>query len=220
MGIAPKRPSVQPRKAVATTKTKAQRQWYVLRDLHRPNAKTRAYQMLRKHGLEVFVPMKWTQKTRNGKRVGVEAPALPDLLIVHATEARLDPYVTTQNLLQYRLLRGGWMKKMVVPDDEMMRFMSALNGASSVGYYSPEEYQESNIGKEVRIHGGAFDGESGELLNVSGTKNKRIVVRLSNLFVALIELKADGTVADEAEPAMDIESAMDVEQKEEETAGA
>lgn len=163
--------------------------WYVLRDLRRANAKVRAYQKLAQEGFEVFTPLKWVWKTRACKRVMTERPIIPDLLIVHATVLELKPYVTFKNKLLFRFIRGGREKKMVIGDNEMSRFMRVASEASSIEYYLPEEFTPDKIGKPITIKGGQFDGEEGVLLNVSGGKKKRIVVRLSNLFVAVIELK-------------------------------
>nr|WP_172618142.1 hypothetical protein [Parabacteroides distasonis] len=33
--------------------------WFVLRDLTRPNAKRPAYRLLEEKGIEVFTPMRW-----------------------------------------------------------------------------------------------------------------------------------------------------------------
>lgn len=171
------------------TMTDEEKKWYVLRDFRRANTKVRAYQRLAQKGFEVFTPMKWALEVRGGREVRAERPAIPDLLIVHSTETELAPYVTSANQLLFRFVRGGVRKKMVVGDDEMERFMRMASEASSIEYYSPEEFAPGRIGKPITIKGGQFDGEEGVLLDVDGKRRKRIVVRLSNLFVAVIELK-------------------------------
>lgn len=180
---------------IAETKAEEAREWYVLRDLRRANAKVRACQVLRETGLEVFTPMKWVQETVAGKRIRVERPVIPDLLIVHATLTELAPFVTFANRLQFRFVRGGREKKMVVNETEMERFMRAASEASSIEYYSPEDFNPDQIGTTIRIKGGPLDGEEAVLLNVNGKRKRQIIVRLSNLFVAVIELKQH-----EAEP--------------------
>lgn len=171
--------------------------WYVLRDLRRANAKSRAYQLLLRNKIEVFTPMKWERGKGEGRRAIVETPVIPDLLIAHSSVSRLAKYVTAENRLQYRYLRGGWLRKMTVDDAEMRRFMQAMSAGSYVDYYSPEDFNPGRIGETITIRGGAFDGQEGILLRVDGAKRKSLVVRLSNLFVAVVELKdqADGTAA-------------------------
>lgn len=179
--------------------------WYVLRDLRRGNVKKRGYHLLKQRKIDVFSPINIVWSIRNGKKRKESKFAIPDLLIVHSTEEELSKYVTFANKLQFRFLRGGWMKKMVVSDTEMKEFIQAANGASSITYYSVEEYSPENIGNEITIKGGPFNGESGKLLSVRGTKNKQIVVRLSNLFVAVIELEAE-TKEDETTEETDIQA--------------
>lgn len=173
------------------TKKEVVKKWYVLRDLRRANVKKRGYHLLKQMNIEVFSPINVVRSVRNGKKRKEAKFVVPDLLIVHSTEVKLERYVTFANKLQYRFLRGGWQKKMVVSDEEMEKFMRAASGASSITYYSVDEYSPENIGNEIEIKGGPFNGETGELLSVRGTKNKQIVVRLANLFVAVIELKAE-----------------------------
>lgn len=169
--------------------------WYVLRDLRRPNVKSRAYHKLLNEGVEVFTPIKWEREKRDNRKFIIEKPIIPDLLIAHSSVRKLRKHVTFSNKLQYRFLPGGFQKKMTVNDAEMQRFMQAMSDASYVDYYSPNEFNPERIGEPITIKGGAFDGEQGILLSVNGTKRKSIVVRLANLFVAVIELKDQEDVA-------------------------
>jgi len=166
------------------------RKWYVLRDLRRPNVKDRAYHILKRKKLEVFTPTKKVTVSLRNSKITVERSIIADLLIVKSSISELKKYVTQDNKLQYRYIPGGWQKKMYVKDEEMKRFKRAVSAASDVSYYSPEEYSPSRIGEPITIKGGAFDGEEGILLSVNGKKKKSIVVRLANLFVAVIELKS------------------------------
>jgi hypothetical protein len=59
--------------------------WFVLRDLTRPNAKRPAYRLLEEKGIEVFTPMRWQLVERKGKRIREEVPLLHDLLFAHTT---------------------------------------------------------------------------------------------------------------------------------------
>lgn len=46
-----------------------QRQWYVMRDLKRCNAKLPAYKLLGDMKIEIFTPMVWKLVVRQGKRI-------------------------------------------------------------------------------------------------------------------------------------------------------
>ena len=84
-----------------------QTQWFVLRDLKRPNAKLPAYKFLRNERFEVFVPMKTRVITRQGKKEIEEIPVIQDLLFVHADRESLDPLISKTETLQYRFICPG-----------------------------------------------------------------------------------------------------------------
>ena len=54
---------------MALLKNEQRMHWYVMRDLKRPNAKLPAYKQLSDEHLEVFTPMQWRLKLKNGKRI-------------------------------------------------------------------------------------------------------------------------------------------------------
>lgn len=76
--------------------------WFVLRDLTRPNAKRPAYRLLEEKGIEIFTPMRWRLVERKGKRIREEVPLLHDLLFAHTTRTCMDPIVEEISTLQYR----------------------------------------------------------------------------------------------------------------------
>lgn len=96
--------------------------WFVLRDLTRPNAKCPAYRLLEEKGIEIFTPMCWRLVERKGKRIREEVPLLHDLLFAHTTRTCMDPIVEEISTLQYRYLRGGYRKPMTVGHVEMKPF--------------------------------------------------------------------------------------------------
>lgn len=101
--------------------------WFVLRDLTRPNAKRPAYRLLEEKGIEIFTPMRWRLVERKGKRIREEVPLLHDLLFAHTTRTCMDPIVEEISTLQYRYLRGGYRKPMTVGHAEMNRFICAVH---------------------------------------------------------------------------------------------
>ena len=59
------------------------RQWFVMRDLKRGNAKQPAYKLLGELKIRFFTPMVWKLRIRQGKRVRQQVPFMPDLLFVY-----------------------------------------------------------------------------------------------------------------------------------------
>lgn len=166
-------------------------QWFVMRDLKRPNAKLPAYKLLRDEKFEVFVPMKWQLLNRNGVKERREIPVIPDLLFVHATKERLDDIVAVTGTLQYRFLRNHYCVPMTIPDNEMARFIYAVNSSKSPRFYLPEEITSGMHGRKVRIVGGPLDGYEGNLLTHRGSKIKRLMIELQNYFAVGVEVNPE-----------------------------
>lgn len=168
------------------------RRWFVMRDLKRANAKLPAYRMLRDAGIEVFTPMKWHVVMRLGRKVREEVPFIRDLFFVHCSRLRLDPIVTSTPTLQYRYFKGGrYLEPAVVSDRAMDTFIKAVATVESPVYYSPDELTPGMIGRRVRIVGGPLDGREARLLNLRGSRKKRIIVEIPSVIVAAVEISPD-----------------------------
>lgn len=167
------------------------KQWFVMRDLKRTNAKQPAYRLLAEQQVEVFTPMKWTLVTSKGKKVRKEVPFLQDLVFVHDTREKIDPIVAKCPTLQYRFLRKTYRKPMTVPTSEMERFIHAVSSSESPRYYLPEEITPDMYSRKIRIVGGPLDGYEGCLLTMRGSKVKRLLVELPNLLTAGVEVSPE-----------------------------
>lgn len=166
-------------------------QWFVMRDLKRPNALAPAYRQLPELGIETFTPMHWHVVTRKGKKLREERPYIFDLVFVHSDRETIDAVCINIPTLQYRYVRGGYQRPMVVADKEMERFVKAVQSVDNPEYYSPEEITADMIGREVRIVGGMLDGYEGRLLKCRGTRRRRLLVAIPNLLVAAVEVNPD-----------------------------
>ncbi len=162
--------------------------WFVMRDLKRPNAKLPAYKRLAEIGFEVFTPMRWHIATRGGKRTREQVPFLPDLLFVHTERDLLDPIVEETDTLQYRYIRGGYRKPMIIADKEMERFIRAVSSVEAPRYYLPGEITPAMYGHKIRIIGGPLDGCEGQLLKIRGSRVKRLIIEIPGLIVASVEI--------------------------------
>lgn len=164
--------------------------WFVLRDLKRPNAKEPAYRQLAAADVEVFTPMRWQLRVRDGKRIREQVPFIRDLLFVHAARSVVDPYVERTPTLQYRYCKGGgYRNPMTVPDGDMERFIRAVALSANPVYYLPEELTEAMLGRPVRIVGGSMDGYTGRLLSLRGARTRRLLVELPGFFAAGVEVE-------------------------------
>lgn len=165
--------------------------WYALRDLKRPNATLPAYKQLSGENLEVFTPMKWTLSTKGGRRVRILIPVMQDLLFVHASLLLVEPIVRRINTLQFRFDRGGYCKPLIIPEDDMTRFIRAVSSSENPKYFMPGELTEAMCGRAVRIIGGPLNGYEGNLLKIRGSRIRRLIVELPNFITAGVEVQPE-----------------------------
>lgn len=166
--------------------------WFVMRDLKRRHSLRRAYQELMERGFEVFTPMRETVTVKKGVKVRKEEPIIADLLFVRSAKGPLDKVVANISTLQYRYRLGHSVNDpTVVRDDDMERFINAVRNSKNPRYYLPEEIRSEMYGKEIRVVGGPFDGYTGRLLSLRGSKTKRLLVELPGFITAAVEVCPD-----------------------------
>jgi hypothetical protein len=162
-----------------------------MRDLKRVNTKLPAYKYLGDRHIEVFTPMQWTLKVRNGIRVRENRPFMHDLLFVHDAREVIDPIVDKTPTLQYRYIKGRYRDPMTVDDTEMDSFIRAVNASDNPKFYMPDEITPDLYGRKIRIVGGPLDGCEGRLMTLRGSKVKRLLVDLPNLFHVSVEVNPE-----------------------------
>lgn len=108
---------------------------------------------------------------------------------VHDTKEAIDPIVNKIPTIQYRFQKGGgYGKPMTVPNEDMERFIHAVNVSENPRYYLPCELLPAMCGRNICIVGGPLDGYEGKLLTVRGSKTKRLLVELPNFFSVGVEV--------------------------------
>ena len=167
----------------------ADKQWFVMRDLTRPNAKLPAYKMLEKMKIDFFTPMVHKLVMVKGKREDREVPFIHDLIFVHDAQEVIDPIVESVHTFQYRFLKQR--KPMTVRDADMERFISAVRATDNPVYFRPGELAPAMCGRRVRIVGGPLDGYEGRLLSIRGSRVRRLVVELPSLLFVAVEVQPE-----------------------------
>ena len=165
--------------------------WFAMRDLKRANAQWPAYKMLAGMGFEVYTPMKDKVTVKNGKRIRESVPFMPDLLFVRGARKDLDPVVNGTDTLQYRFMRNGYCKPMIVRDEEMTRFITAVSNTESVRFYHPDEIKPEMVGRRIRIIGGPLSELEGTLITMRGSKTKRLLVEIPDFLTAGVEVQPE-----------------------------
>lgn len=167
------------------------KQWFVMRDLKRPNSLTPAFRTLPEMGIETFTPMHNCVVMHKGVKTREDLPYIHDLLFVHSTSEEIDAIVSHMPTLQYRFVRGGYRQPMLVSDRDMDRFIKAVQTVESPQYFSPSEITPEMIGRQVSIIGGQLDGYEGKLLKCRGSRKRRLLIAIPNIIVAAIEVEPE-----------------------------
>ena len=170
---------------------KDDRQWFVMRDLTRSNARHPAYLMLKELKLRYFTPMVTKLMVRNGRREAVEVPFMQDLIFVYDTREIIDPIVERVNTFQYRYLRNTNREPMTVRKEEMERFIRVVELSKFPRYYRPDEITPEMYNRRIRIVGGQLNGYEGNLVTTRGSKTKRLLVELPLLLAAAVEVEPE-----------------------------
>lgn len=168
------------------------KQWFVLRDFKKWNAKVPGYKDLPERGIRCFTPMHWIVSLRKNVRRREYVPVIQNLLFAYDTRETLDPIIARTASLQYQFKRGsGSGVPMTVPDADMDRFIRAINNDPSPIYYTSDELTADMLGKEIIVNGGPLDGYRGKLLKLQGSKKKRLIVKLEGFVAAAVEVNPD-----------------------------
>lgn len=182
---------MEPEKVVSASLANARRQWFVMRDLKRSNAKLPAYLMLGEMGIKVFTPMVWKLFVNGGKRVRRKVPFMQDLLFVYESRNILDDIVERTATLQYRFVRGGYRTPMTVRDTDMDHFIKAVESTENPCFYTLDELTPAMIGQKVRIIGGPLDNYEGRLQKIRGARTKHLFVELPSLLTVSVEVEPE-----------------------------
>ena len=168
------------------------KQWFVMRDLKRPNALMPAYRQLGEAGFKVFTPMTTKVVERRGRKTRIQTPFVPDLLFVYSDREPLDSVVRRTETLQYRFVKGAaYGTPMIVPVKDMERFITAVTSVETPRYYQSDEITPDMYGARVRmICTGSMNGVEGVLLKVRGARKKRMLIELPGLLAAAVEVNS------------------------------
>lgn len=167
------------------------KQWFVMRDLTRSNAKCPAYVLLEKLGVEYFTPMVWKITIRNGQHKRKRVPYIHDLIFVHDSRKVIDPIVERIPTFQYRFLRNAGGKPMTVREKDMKRFIYAIESSESPRYYRLDEIIPDMCRSRIRIIGGNLNGYEGNFISIRGSKVKRLLVELPGFMAAAVEVETE-----------------------------
>ena len=138
---------------------------------------SRIKEFLERHEIEHFIPFHEVVLERDGKRVKVEKPVVPNYVFIHSVpevcRTLFSEYFLPMSFLRCRESND----LLVVPDKQMDDFILLNSLPDDSFFLMPADLKH---GDKVRVIRGQFAGIEGELIRIKG--HKRVVVRLEGLF--------------------------------------
>lgn len=156
----------------------------------------KAKTLLEKENIECFVPMRYAiKKDKEHKSERKLVSAISNLIFVRTTRERIK-YLKLRIEYLHFLVRHyeGKNRPIVVPDYQMLQFISVCNTYNEkLQYLSPEEVDLAK-GTKVRIIGGSFDGVEGTFVKVAPGKRRRVFVMVEGLIGVMLTQISDGYI--------------------------
>ena len=92
---------------------------------------------------------------------------------------------------KYRYKLGVQHTPIIVPADDMERFIYAVQSSKNPRFYSLDEITPDMVTRKIRIIGGKLDGYIGTLLTTRGSKHKRLLVKLPMFLATSVEVEPE-----------------------------
>lgn len=164
-------------------------QWYAMRATYR--RENEAVRLLEGEGMQCFIPRQYRFRVIHGRKVRELVPVVHNLLFVHACSDELQRVKSQALYLQY-ITDSRSHAKIIVPEDQMRRFIAVAGTYSDqLLYFAPGELNLKK-GVKVRVTGGEFEGQEGVFLKVKGARDRRVVISIQGVIaVAMVTIHPD-----------------------------
>ena len=148
----------------------------------------------RKAGLEAFVPLKYSIKSRKKRKVRALVPVLSGMIFIKGTEDEVKDYIMNKAHFTVFIRKSTFSNKedyLTVSVKAMDNFIAVIeNHEAHITYFKPEEIK-LQVGDQIRVKGGIYDGKEGIIMRIKGKRNKHLVVQIPGILVAAIEMAPD-----------------------------
>ncbi|MFP4527733.1 MAG: UpxY family transcription antiterminator [Candidatus Kapaibacterium sp.] len=147
-----------------------ERQWYPL--YTRSRFEKKAYENLRRAGMEAFLPLRTTVRRWSDRKKKVEMPLIPSYIFAKLTRAELYQALDITGISRYICFNG---RPATVRESEISAMMTALRENAEI------EVREGTIerGAEVKFTSGIFSGYEGRVIDSSG--KSKLVIELESI---------------------------------------
>lgn len=178
-------------KAVQPNTHQSMARWYVCRVARFSNSLNSQLQA----NPDVFYPVSYAEQTVKGKTSIVYRPKINGYAFIKASLSDAKAFINTLDgvfIQKRRADNGLWNEEsgyVVVPDDEMSRFIDIVNRIDNeMHLYDPREIDLVE-GDRIRLVGGRFDGYEGVLVAQRGKDGGDVYLKIaSDLYAHTIEV--------------------------------
>lgn len=151
--------------------------WFAMRATYRHELKIR--DMLKEHGIETFIPMKYTFIKKGKKITRLQVPVINSLIFVYSTQQKLQAIKAQNPYLQYIVDKNK--QKIIVPEKQMQQFITVCSTYDdSLKFFDPTEINLTK-GTRVKILAGEFEGYEGTFVKVKGARDRRVVIAIQGI---------------------------------------
>ena len=173
--------------------------WYAMYVSYRREMKVK--EILDGKGIVNFIPMRYTIKVKNRRKVKELTPVIHNLIFICTTATIIRQLKEEIPYLQY-MTNQRLGEKIIVPDEQMRMFIAVTGTYDEQLIYLKQEDINLKKGCRVRIKGGDLEGYEGIFMKVKGSRNRRVVVvvegviavAMATLPMELIEVLPDKEV--------------------------
>ena len=166
--------------------------WFVL-GCTSPRHELKVRDDARRYGLQSFVPLKYEVKNVRGREQRQLVPALSRYIFIKGTLDEVQDYIANAHYVVYiqRSTFSSHKEFLTVPTKAMDDFIAITeHHEEHVTYFSPQEIR-LNVGDQIRVKGGIYDGREGVIMRVKGKRNRHLVVQIPGILIAAIEMSPD-----------------------------
>lgn len=166
--------------------------WFVL-GCTSPRHELKVRDDARRYGLQSFVPLKYEVKNVRGREQRQLVPALSRYIFVRGTLDEVQDYISNAHYVIYiqRSTFSSHKEFLTVPTKAMEDFIAVTeHHEEHVTYFSPQEIR-LNVGDQIRVKGGIYDGREGVIMRIKGKRNRHLVVQIPGILIAAIEMSPE-----------------------------
>lgn len=153
--------------------------WFALRVIYGREMKLKAH--LDARHIDNYIPMRYTDVVKNGKKQRTLLPAIRNLIFAHANRAMLDELkkeMEGQIPMRY-IFNKETRTPIVVPDGQMRHFIAVSGTLHEQLMYLTEINPILQQGERVRIKAGPFAGVEGKIVRIK--RNRCVMVSVDGV---------------------------------------